>query len=139
MNYVLLDTSVLVALFDLAEATHTDCLQKIAQCTQNKKRLITTWPCITEASYLLSPRSHLAMLAWLAEGAVDVFNFESTDLLQFIEVMQQYSEPNKTLMDLADASLYWLANKTNCTTILTEDLRDFSRYRLPDGQRFEIL
>ena len=42
-------------------------------------------------------------------------------------------------MDLADASLYQLAADTGVTRIMTMDRRDFSRYRLPDGQAFEIL
>jgi predicted nucleic acid-binding protein len=32
-------------------------------------------------------------------------------------------------MDLADASLYWLAAETGVTEILTVDVADFSRYR----------
>ena len=42
-------------------------------------------------------------------------------------------------MDLADASLYWLACESGVTRIFTVDVRDFSRYRLPDGRAFEIL
>jgi len=42
-------------------------------------------------------------------------------------------------MDLADASLYWVAHETGVRQILTLDVRDFSRYRLPDGRTFEIL
>jgi predicted nucleic acid-binding protein len=42
-------------------------------------------------------------------------------------------------MDLADASLVWLAEETGVTTILTQDVRDFSRYRLPDGRGFTLL
>jgi len=32
-----------------------------------------------------------------------------------------------------------LAVQTGVTTIMTLDVRDFSRYRLPDGRAFEIL
>ena len=42
-------------------------------------------------------------------------------------------------MDLADASLVWLASDTGVNRIMTLDVGDFSRYRLPDGQAFEIL
>jgi predicted nucleic acid-binding protein len=42
-------------------------------------------------------------------------------------------------MDFADATLYWLANETGVTSIMTLDVRDFSRYRLPDGRAFEML
>ena len=42
-------------------------------------------------------------------------------------------------MDLADASLYWLATATGITEVMTVDEMDFQRYRLPDGKRFVVL
>ena len=42
-------------------------------------------------------------------------------------------------MDFADATLYWVASETGVREIMTTDVRDFSRYRLPDGQFFSIL
>jgi hypothetical protein len=36
------------------------------------------------------------------------------------------------------ASLVWLAADSGVTAVMTMDLRDFSRYRLPDGRAFEI-
>ena len=42
-------------------------------------------------------------------------------------------------MDLADASLYWLAGETGITEIMTVDQNDFDRYRLPDGREFQIV
>jgi predicted nucleic acid-binding protein len=42
-------------------------------------------------------------------------------------------------MDFADASLYWLAAETGLTEILTVDVSDFSRYRLPRGKAFTLL
>ncbi len=53
--------------------------------------------------------------------------------------MRRYTAAPRTEMDLADASLVWLATDTGVTTIMTLDVRDFSRYRLPDGRAFEIL
>ena len=37
------------------------------------------------------------------------------------------------------ADLYWLTCETGVAQIFTVDVRDFSRYRLPDGRSFEIL
>ena len=36
------------------------------------------------------------------------------------------------------ASLVWLAQDTNPLNVMTMDVRDFSRYRLPDGRAFHI-
>ena len=74
-----------------------------------------------------------------ATAAVSVFPFDQMALLDFVPVMQRYTERPRTEMDLADASLYQLAADTGVTRIMTMDRRDFSRYRLPDGQAFEIL
>jgi hypothetical protein len=53
--------------------------------------------------------------------------------------MQRHTESPRTEMDLADASLLWLASDTGVTSIMTTDVRDFSRYRLADGRGFDIL
>jgi predicted nucleic acid-binding protein len=55
------------------------------------------------------------------------------------ELMARYTAEPRTEMDLADASLVWLAQDTNTLNVMTMDVRDFSRYRLPDGRSFEIL
>ena len=99
----------------------------------------TTWPCVVEASYLLGPRLRLALLQWVGHGAVQVFPFDAPDVLEMCVWMEQYTQQPRTEMDLADGSLYWLACESGVTRILTTDVRDFSRYRLPDGRGFEIL
>ena len=42
-------------------------------------------------------------------------------------------------MDLADASLVWLANKTDITDIVTVDRADFSVYRTNKRKAFYTL
>ena len=56
-----------------------------------------------------------------------------------VDLMRRYTQAPRTEMDLADASLVWLASDTGVSRIMTLDVRDFSRYRLPDGRAFEIL
>ena len=138
MKFVLLDASVMVALFDDAEERHGHYAGKIGRHSP-AYQMATTWPCVTEASYLLSPRNHLALLRWLHRGAALVVNFEVADLRELLPWMQRYSEQHKSLMDLADASLVWLGTRLDTQAILTEDRRDFLRYRLPDGRGFEVL
>lgn len=136
---VLLDASVMVALFDDDDTHHASNVAKLERCYRQNWSLLTTWPCVTEASYLLSPRNHFGLLSWLAQGACDVPTLEVSELPQMMAWMRTYSEPQKTLMDLADASLMWLAMHRQANKILTEDVRDFYRYKLPDGRAFEIL
>ncbi|MBC7602953.1 MAG: PIN domain-containing protein [Ramlibacter sp.] len=138
MTTVLLDASVMVALFDDAEEGHGRYAGKLER-HGHSMRLVTTWPCVTEASYLLSPRNHLALLHWLHRGGAAVKTMEVGDLGELIAWMKRYSERGKSLMDLADASLVWLAVKLKTQLVLTEDRRDFLRYRLPDGSGFEVV
>ena len=138
MKFVLLDASVMVALFDDAEQRHSHYLSKIGRHSVGWQ-LATTWPCVAEVSYLLSPRNHLALLHWLHKGGALVLNFEAADLGELLPWMQKFSEKHKSLMDLADASLVWLAGHLDTDVILTEDRRDFLRDRLPDGRGFEVL
>ncbi|HEY4080076.1 MAG TPA: PIN domain-containing protein [Burkholderiaceae bacterium] len=136
MKFALLDASVMVALFDDADVHHE---RYVAKMGVARRSLATTWPCVTEASYILSPRNHLALLHWLRSGAAEVIGFDVGDLEPMMAWMEKYTEKHKTLMDLADASLVWLGSHLNCTEILSEDRRDFLRYRLPDGRAFEII
>ena len=43
--------------------------------------------------------------------------------------MRRYGASSRREMDLADASLIWLAHETGLREIMTTDANDFSRYR----------
>ena len=101
--------------------------------------LATTWPCVVEAGHLLAPPQRYTFLHWVAAGGVTVFPFEQDALEAMVELMRNCTESPRTEMDLADASLVWLAADTGVTRVMTMDSRAFSRYRLPDGRAFEIL
>lgn len=137
MIVALLDAGPLIALFD-AEDRHHAHFHQMLTLPELVLRLHTTWPCITEASHMLGAKARLAMLRWIGSGGVQVFPFDCDDLLDMTDWMMRYTDA-RSEMDLADATLYWVAQATGVTRILTLDVRDFSRYRLPDGQGFEIL
>lgn len=139
MAAVLVDAGPLVALFGSAQpgqARYQDLFQRAAQ---EGWALASTWPCIVEASYLVMPPQRFALLRWVAEGAISVFPFDPQDLEPMVSLMRRYTETPRKQMDLADASLVWLASDAGITRIMTLDVRDFSRYRLADGRAFEIL
>ena len=139
MASALIDASAMVAVFGQGEP-HADRYRDLLELAALESwSLSTTWPCVTEASYLVPPPNRFALLSWLGQGAVSVFPFQQESLLDFVPLMQRYTERLRTEMDLADASLVWLATETGVTTVMTLDARDFSRYRLPDGRAFEIL
>lgn len=137
LKIALIDAGPLVALFDPSDAAHAH-YEKMLADAYRPMRLYSTWPCIVEASHLVGPLQRVQLLRWVALGGVQVFPFDADDLLDMTDWMLRYSEPRKAEMDFADASLYWLASETGVTAILTVDVKDFSRYRLPDGRAFEL-
>lgn len=134
MSLALIDTGPMVALFDDSDIGHRHYTGLLAQGWH----LTTTWPCVVEVTHFLGARAVQRYLRWVSEGGVVVYPFDVSDLPEFAELMARYTAPPRTEMDLADASLVWLAQDTNTLNVMTMDVRDFSRYRLPDGRSFLI-
>lgn len=139
MPAALVDAGPLVALFGSAQPQQARYQALFKKASTEGWALATTWPCIIEASYLVMPPQRFALLRWVAQGGVSVFPFDPQDLEPMVALMRRYTETPRSQMDLADASLVWLASDAGITTVLTMDVRDFSRYRLADGRAFEIL
>jgi predicted nucleic acid-binding protein len=135
----LIDSGPLIALFAVDDHHHARFDAMVKELSLGGLRLVTTWPCIVEASYLLEMPQRFEMLKWIELGGAVVYPFEPAHLGDIVRWMRRYSEGGKREMDLADASLYWLAAETGVTEILTVDVADFSRYRLPRGKAFALL
>ena len=136
MSLALIDTGPMVALFDASDIGHSHYTSLLAQ---SNWQLTTTWPCVVEVCHFLGANTVQRFLRWVSEGGVVVYPMDSANLPDLAELMARYTQPPRTEMDLADASLVWLAQDTNTLSVMTMDVRDFSRYRLPDGRSFEIL
>lgn len=138
MNVALLDTGPLVALFDVDDVAHSHYRQLLQQ-ERAGWHLTTTWPCVVEASHFLPVQTGTSMLQWVEQGGVSIFPFDPEHLHDMRALMQRYTDGRRTRMDFADASLVWAAGETAIAQVWTIDVRDFYRYRLPDGRSFEIL
>lgn len=138
MRPVLIDASAMVALFDARDAAHEH-YTELLRSQGHDLRLHSTWPCVVEASHLLRGAAKIGLLRWIGHGAVQLFPMDAAELADLAALMVRYTEPRRVSMDLADATLYAVAAQTDIRSIMTLDVRDFSRYRLPDGQAFEIL
>lgn len=139
MRNVLIDAGPLIALFAVDDKHHIRFDRLVNELSAGGLRLLTTWPCVVEASYLLGVPHRFEMLNWIELGGALVYPFDPHHLGDIIAWMRRYTEPGKREMDFADASLYWLAVETGITEILTVDTTDFTRYRLPDGSTFSLL
>lgn len=139
MRNVLIDAGPLIALFATDDAHHVRYDRLMTEASAGGIRLVTTWPCVVEASHILDAPLHYEMLEWVAGGGVQVFPFDAAHLKTMLPWMRRYSQTKKREMDFADASLIWLAHETGLREIMTTDTKDFSRYRLPDGAALKIL
>ncbi len=139
MSATLVDSGVLVCAFGVNQKHTAHYLALLQQADAEGWHLATTWMCIAEASHLLDVPQRYTMLHWVAIGGVAVYPMRQEALEDITGLMVRYTERPRTEMDLADASLVWLAEDTGVTRIMTTDVRDFSRYRLSDGRSFEIL
>ena len=93
--------------------------------------LVTTWPVLAEVCHFLPERSQIRLLRWAAAGGLSVVELAETALAEIADWKEKYRDQP---MDLADASLLWVAEQTGITEVLTIDLRGFSVYRLANGK-----
>jgi uncharacterized protein len=135
----LVDASAIVAAFGERQPKGEHYRGLLRRASEESWTLATTWPCIVEASVLLDVPRRYTMLRWVGAGALSVFTIGPETLDGLVETMVRWTERPRTEMDLADATLVWLAAETGVLRVLTLDTRDFARYRLPDGRAFEIL
>ncbi len=129
----------MVALFGVNQPRAPHYRKLLQQAGAELWSLATTWPCVAEASCLLGTPERYTLLRWVAASGITVFPFAQDDLDDMVALMRRHAESPRTEMDLADASLVWLAADSGVTRVMTMDVRDFSRYRLPDGRSFELL
>jgi hypothetical protein len=136
---ILVDAGPLIALFAVDDSHHARYDGLVAKLAVDGLRLVTTWPCVTEASHILDAPLRFELLEWIEQGGAQVFPFDASHLAVMMPWMRRYSERYKRDMDLADASLLWLAHETGMREIMTLDAKDFLRYRLPCGAALELL
>lgn len=139
MRNVLIDAGPLIALFAVDDAHHARYDRLVTESAAGGLRLVTTWPCLVEATYILDAPLRFELLEWVERGGVQVFPFDASDLGVMLPWMRRYTEKHKRDMDLADASLLWFAHECGLREIMTVDVNDFSRYRLPDGQALIVI
>ncbi len=134
---MLTDTGSLVAIMDEGEPHHSACLSVVRSLPPGP--LQTTWPCFTEAMYLLDSFGgyRLQSRLWRArnEGKILLLDITSAEADRMNILMAKYVNVQ---MDLADASLVALAESRGIRRLFTID-SDFYIYRLADGSVLEIV
>ncbi|MGH7770887.1 MAG: type II toxin-antitoxin system VapC family toxin [Candidatus Binatia bacterium] len=135
MPAVLVDAGPLVAVLDRSDPHHAVCVQTVQTI---RDPLVTVWPAITEAMYLLrfSWDAQAALWEMVETEAVRLLPLDHTDVPRIKELMRKYRD---LPMDLADAALVRVAEREKLRRIFTTDRRDFEVYRPARLGRFSIL
>lgn len=133
----LVDTGPLVALLDKGDNRHAICVAAARRLPPVP--LATTWPCFTEAMYLLGEVGGFVYQRMLWELRVArkliLLDLTPTEIDRMAELMAKYRD---TPMDLADASLVAVAENRKLRSLFTFD-SDFYIYRLRDGSALVLI
>jgi uncharacterized protein len=129
---ILIDTSVLVAFYNINDRYHTQARQFFDRCTSN---LVTTTGCVTETMWLLAADNRVQNL-FLRHLSQQIYQCEPLipqDFVRILELNQQYADlPG----DFADLSLVAVSERLNIAAIATLD-KDFDIYRRYRRQPFD--
>lgn len=90
-------------------------------------RLLSTWPVLTEACQQIPEKLVPRLMQWVARGGVEVVEMPGTVAGTFATRME--ARRSDMPMDLADASLLWLAESTGATEVATLDQQGEGFYR----------
>ena len=133
----LTDTGPLVALLDKDDVHHTACVA--ASKSLPSSPLLTTWPCFTEAMYLLGEvggyRYQKELWKLRQAGRLVLHDLIPAEIDNMVRLMEKYQDAP---MDLADASLVALAESSKFQRVFALDSH-FRIYRLSDGSVLEIV
>ena len=132
----LTDTGPLVGLIDGTDQHHATCTAALADLPSEP--LLTTWPCLAEAMYMLGRRGgyryQAALWDMYFDGRLILHQSAPEETARMAALMEQYRD---LPMDLADASLVAAAETLGLRRAFTVD-RQFYVYRLGDGAALEV-
>jgi predicted nucleic acid-binding protein len=133
----LTDAGPLIALINRNDPNHGTCAAALSGLPSGP--LATTWPCFTEAMYLLFRAggfpAQQELWRLVADGRLILHDLSPTATLRSAALMEKYRDRP---MDLADATLVALAESLSTEEVFTLD-RDFHIYRLISGAPLRLI
>jgi predicted nucleic acid-binding protein len=133
---ILVDSGFWLALVNPRDGFHARARKALERL---REPLVTTWPVLTEAMYMLLPlgaRGRASFRDYFAGGGLDLVDFTREDVSRMLQLMDRYAD---LPMDLADASLVVAAERLETGRIVSTDLRDFDTYRWKNHHPFTKL
>lgn len=129
---ILVDTGILVAMFDQLDAHHE---AAVAWMQRADSALLTVVPVLTEASFFLPTRLRVALAGLAANGTLELHHPDAAGYARIAQLFAKYADRSP---DWADLELVWLAETAGIARIATLDIADFSVYRIHGRKRFEL-
>ncbi len=132
---ILLDTGPIVAFFDASDNYYKTCIEVLKDINE---RLVTTWPVLTEAFYLLefSWKAQDNLWEFIMRGGIEIFSLDDKQQLRCRQLMEKYRD---LPMDLADGTLVVLAESNKIRKVFTLDHKDFQIYKPARIKSFSLL
>lgn len=127
---VLIDTGLLVALFNRNDAHHAWATAWLAEC---HAALHTVEAVLAEAAFFLPPRLRASLAELSHRGVIQVHAPDAAGHARMGQLFIKYRDQDP---DWADLALVWLAEKSGIRRIATVDVNDFSVYRINGRSRF---
>jgi predicted nucleic acid-binding protein len=132
---VLVDTGPIVAILLESDEHHEACVEQLHHI---RGPLLTCWPVITEAAWLLRayPQTIRKLLSSFHGRPFELVPLGETDLPGIAAVLAKYEGLR---IQLADASLVHRANRERIEIMFTLDRRDFGALRLARGKKLRLI
>ena len=132
---VLVDTGPLVAMLDASDGAHSVCVETLSFF---RTPLVTTWPVLTEAAWILRNRPDLVqrLIRSAAAGFLRIEIQTDVDASAMAAIFDRYADQH---FQLADVSLMHLADRKQIDTVFTLDRRDFGIFRTHQGKPLNLL
>jgi len=132
---ILLDTGPIVALLAKSDTHHHLCVKTFDTLLPP---LLTCWPVLTEAAWLLRkqylPVDRIADAH--AAGMFELLPLEVDSVVEIARIVRPYEDSG---IQLADAALAYLAERESISTVFTLDRRDFSIIRLKRNHALRLI
>ena len=134
MRKTLIDSGPIIALFDKSDKYHLSVLKFMKTF---KGELVTSWSVVTEVTHMLdfNLQVQIDFLKWCEIGGVNLYEISQDELRDIRVMIEKYSN---VPMDLADATLMYIANKEKIKNIISID-SDFDIYRTLKKQNLNNL
>ncbi|WP_254174858.1 type II toxin-antitoxin system VapC family toxin [Planktothrix pseudagardhii] len=132
---VLVDTGPLVSILSLSDTHHQRCITTLQTL---QPPLLTCWSVITETHWLIRKNkvAVTSLFKMIEGGLIEVVHLPEESIPWLKIFILKYHDIG---VQIADASLCYLAEIRHLDTIFTLDRRDFSIYRIRNNQTLKII